>query len=149
MTRRGNKILLALSCVTVLPVTGCSFLSLTKLVNKTIGVYSLLGDVDSGKSINSYKVDDYQFKIVEGEDLVPYISLEGYSKLIEPHLKEGYVSDAYSDSEEKFEEEFLPESKEEIEFLPEEENSSKPKEEIVQNESVKKAKKKKHKKSKQ
>ena len=56
---------------------------------------------------------------------------------------------AYSDSEEKFEEEFLPESKEEIEFLPEEENSSKPKEEIVQNESVKKAKKKKHKKSKQ
>ena len=66
----------------------------------------------------------------------------------------------YSDSEEKFEEEFLTESEEEIEFLPEdevlpkeeistEEEISKPKEEIVQNEPVKKAKKKKHKKSKQ
>lgn len=63
----------------------------------------------------------------------------------------------YSDSEEKFEEEFLSESKEEIEFLPEdevlpkediltEEENSKPKEEIVQNEPVKKGKKKKHKK---
>ena len=66
----------------------------------------------------------------------------------------------YSDSEEKFEEEFLPESKEEIEFLPEdevlpkeelltEEENSKPKEEIVKNEPdepVKKLKKKKHKK---
>lgn len=84
---------------------------------------------------------------------------------------------AYSDSEEKFEEEFLPEEEEEIEFLPEDEKlpeeeieflpedeklpekeieilpeeviSPEPKEEMGQNESIKKSKKKKHKKSKQ
>ena len=97
------------------------------------------------------------------------VKIEGSLKKSLRDLADSFVKadfGDFSDSEKLLEDEFLPkkenlsESEEEIEFLPEdevlpkeeiliEEENSNPKEETVQDEPVKKAKKKKHKKSKQ
>lgn len=98
MPKKIKNILLVLSLTTVLPVSGCS-LFLSNLNNKTIGVYSLLGDAESGKNIENYKVGDFQFKALNNEELVPYVCLETYANMVKPHLLDGYVIDVYDDYE--------------------------------------------------
>ncbi len=93
MSKR-NKILLALSLVAVLPISGCS-LFLSNLSDKTIGVYSLLGDVESGKSIENYSVGNFVFKTQSTEELIPYVSLETYANMVKPHLLDGFESEVF------------------------------------------------------
>ncbi len=84
--------------VMVLPIAGCSF-GLSSLDDKTIGVYSLMGDLESGKNVEEYKLNDFEFKTIHGADLVPYVSIETYSNLIKPHIIDGYKIEYYDEYE--------------------------------------------------
>ena len=93
-----RKFLLALLAISAMLLSACSFLSLAQLSDKTVGVYSLLGDVESGKDLDTYKVTDASFKVLQSEQHLLYLSLATYSQLVQPYLKEGYRSYAQEDT---------------------------------------------------
>ena len=84
----------------ILLCTGCSFLSLASLSDQTIGVYSLLDETKNGQAIDNCLVGTLHYKVKEGEDYLPYLSLKEYGELIRPYLKDGYgfytAEDTYS-----------------------------------------------------
>lgn len=85
-----KKFSILLTIGSMLLFSGCSFLSLVSLKDKTIGVYSFLDDADSGKDINSYLVNSITFKVKENEEHVPYLSLKTYSDMLRGYLRDGY-----------------------------------------------------------
>lgn len=87
-----RKFISYLFIMPVLLCTGCSFFSLASLNDKVLSVCSLLGDVENEKTLDTYEVDNCNFKIKDGEEHLLYLSLQTYSDLIYPYLKDDYHS---------------------------------------------------------
>ena len=87
---KKNKLLLAPLSLITLPISACSFFSLSTLQDKSVGVYSFLNDAESGKSVDSYLINTLTCKVKENEENALYISLANYGELLRGYLKDGY-----------------------------------------------------------
>ena len=90
MSKRFNKLSLALLALITLPLSACSLFNLASLEDRVVTAYSFVDNPQSGMDIEEYKLDNYPFKVNYGEQHLLYMSLQAYSELLRKYLNEDY-----------------------------------------------------------
>lgn len=86
-----KKRLLSFFILPSILLTSCSFLFSTKSVEKEINVYDI-DKLDKDGNLSSGYQTTLKTRFISGRDYIPYLTLNQYASLYEPHLAEGMES---------------------------------------------------------